>query len=84
MPQILDLHRGHPESFDGAPIGALAVERGAITATYPDGYTLEATAPARIDAEASPLSLEATTEPCRVRVVLDSEARVYEPGEQRR
>lgn len=79
MPQILDLHRGHPESFNGAPIGALQVERGAITATYPDGYTLSAPAPERIDAEASPLTLEATEEPCRVRVVLDAEARVYEP-----
>jgi hypothetical protein len=83
-PQVLDLRRGHPESFDGAPIGALGVERGAITATYADGATLSAAAPARIDAEASPLTLEATAEPCRVRVVLDSEARVYEPGERRR
>ncbi len=58
----------------------MGVEQGAITATWPDGYTLSARAPEdRINAEASPLTLEATTEPCRVRVVLDAEARVYEP-----
>lgn len=83
MPQTLDLRCGHPESFNGAPVGALEVERGAITATYPDGATLSAAAPARIDAESSPLTLEATAEPCRVRVVFDSEARVYEPPGRR-
>jgi hypothetical protein len=83
VPRTLDLRRGHPESFDGAPVGALAVEQGAIIATYPDGYTLSASAPARIDAEGSPLTLEATAEPCRVWVVLDAEARTYEAQRQR-
>jgi hypothetical protein len=62
----------------------LQVERGAITATWPDGYSLPVPMPERLDAEGSPLILEATTEPCRVRVVLDAEARVYEPPDQPR